>query len=41
MAIEAVVPSDEEWRAAFAAEFDVECEALGEAEKLIVGRRRG
>jgi SAM-dependent methyltransferase len=41
VAIEAVVPTDEEWRAAFAANFEVECAALGEAEKLIVGRRRG
>ena len=41
LAIEAVVPSDDEWRATFAGAFEVECEALGEAETLVVGRRRG
>jgi SAM-dependent methyltransferase len=41
MAIEAVVPSDDEWRTTFAEAFDVECEALGEAETLVVARRRG
>ena len=40
LAVEAVVPSDEEWRETFAGAFDVECEALGEAETLVVGRRR-
>ena len=40
MAIEAVVPSDDEWKETFAGAFDVECEALGEAETLVVGRRR-
>ena len=40
VAIEAVVPGDEEWRATLAEGFDVECEALGEAETLVVGRRR-
>jgi SAM-dependent methyltransferase len=41
MAIEAVVPGDAEWREVFGARFEVECEKLGEAERLIVGRRRG
>ncbi|MGO8998579.1 MAG: class I SAM-dependent methyltransferase [Polyangiaceae bacterium] len=41
MAIEAIVPSEAEWQEAFAEGFDVECEALGEAETLVVGRRRG
>jgi SAM-dependent methyltransferase len=39
VAIEAVVPTDEEWRAAFAGGFEVACETLGEAETLVVGRR--
>jgi SAM-dependent methyltransferase len=40
LALEAVVPSDDEWRKTFSEAFDVECEALGEAETLVVGRRR-
>jgi SAM-dependent methyltransferase len=40
LAVEAVVPSDEEWRESFATEFNVVCEALGEAETLVVGRKR-
>jgi ubiquinone/menaquinone biosynthesis C-methylase UbiE len=40
LAVEAVVPSDDEWRATFAPAFDVTCEVLGEAETLVVGRRR-
>jgi len=40
IAIEAVVPSDDEWKETFAGAFDVECEGLGEAETLVVGRRR-
>jgi SAM-dependent methyltransferase len=41
IAIEAVVPTDEEWRAAFEPEFDVSVEALGEAERRVVARKRG
>jgi SAM-dependent methyltransferase len=40
LAVEAVVPSDDEWRATFASAFEVTCEALGEAETLVVGFRR-
>ncbi len=40
VAIEAVVPSDDEWRATFAGAFDVTCEALGDVETFVVGRRR-
>lgn len=40
LAVEAVVPSDDEWRATFASAFDVTCEPLGEAETLVVGVRR-
>jgi SAM-dependent methyltransferase len=41
VAIEAVVPSDDEWRATFADGFEVECEALGQAETQVIGKRRG
>jgi SAM-dependent methyltransferase len=40
IAVEAVVPSDDEWRDAFAPWFDVTCEALGTAETRVVARRR-
>jgi SAM-dependent methyltransferase len=40
VAIEAVVPSDEEWRAAFSEVFDVTLEALDESEVLLRARRR-
>jgi SAM-dependent methyltransferase len=40
VAIEAVVPSDDEWRATFAGAFDVTCEALGEIERLVVAVKR-
>jgi SAM-dependent methyltransferase len=40
MAIEAIVPSDDEWRETFGGAFDVACEALGEAETLVLARRR-
>jgi SAM-dependent methyltransferase len=40
LAVDAVVPSDEEWRETFAGAFDVECETLGEAETLVVGKKR-
>lgn len=39
IAIEAVVPSDDEWRWAFAGVFDVTCEALGASETRIVARK--
>jgi SAM-dependent methyltransferase len=40
VAIEAVVPSDDEWRAAFSGPFEVTCEPLGGAETRVVARRR-
>ena len=40
IAVEAIVPSDDEWRAAFAPWFDATCEALWSAETLVIGRRR-
>ncbi len=40
LAVEAIVPSDEEWRAAFGSAFDVTCEPLGDAETLVVGKKR-
>jgi len=40
IAIEAFVPSDDEWREMFAGAFEVACEALGEAETLVIARRR-
>jgi SAM-dependent methyltransferase len=39
VAIEAFVPSDAEWTAAFAPWFEVSLEPLGESEVLLVGRR--
>jgi SAM-dependent methyltransferase len=38
VSVEAVIPSDEEWRAAFAG-FDVTFEAMGASETLVVARR--
>jgi SAM-dependent methyltransferase len=40
IAVEAIVPSDDEWRAAFAPWFDVTCEALGASETRVVAKRR-
>jgi SAM-dependent methyltransferase len=40
VAIEAIVPGDDEWREAFGGTFEVECEALGDVETFVVGRRR-
>ncbi len=40
ISVEAIVPSDDEWRAAFAPWFDVTLEALGAAETRVVARRR-
>ena len=40
VAIEAVIPSDAEWVAAFAPWFDARCEPLGASETLLVARRR-
>jgi SAM-dependent methyltransferase len=40
LAVEAIVPSDVEWRATFQDRFDVGCEALGDAETRVVARLR-
>ncbi len=40
LAVEAVVPSESEWGAAFGGGFEVSFEPLGDAETLVVGRRK-
>ena len=40
VAVEAVVPTDEEWRAAFEPAFVVTFEALGDAERRLVAQKR-
>jgi SAM-dependent methyltransferase len=40
LAVEAVVPSESEWAASFSGGFEVSFEPLGDAETLVIGRRR-
>ncbi len=40
IAVEAIVPGDDEWQRTFTPWFDVTCEALGAAETRVIARRR-